>query len=217
MSYFPMYVELKDCPCLIAGGGSVAARKVKTLLEFGADITVIAPDLAESIANNPDIKAIRRKFCEEDLEGASLVVAATGDVAVNHRIAELCRERRIPVNAVDQKEDCSFIFPSYVKKGEVTAAVTSGGLSPIITQYLKEQIRRLMPEYIGELAEELGRIRPVVKAALPSEAQRRAVYAELLLKALNGGGAFSAEEMETAVRKQIQSGTINNMPDENGN
>lgn len=217
MSYFPMYVELKDCPCLIAGGGSVAARKVKTLLEFGADITVIAPDLAESIANNPDIKAIRRKFCEEDLEGASLVVAATGDVAVNHRIAGLCRERRIPVNAVDQKEDCSFIFPSYVKKGEVTAAVTSGGLSPVITQYLKEQIRRLMPEYIGELAEELGRIRPVVKAALPTEAQRRAVYAELLLKALNGGGAFSAGEMETAVRKQIQSGTINNMPDENGN
>lgn len=205
MSYFPMYIELKDRPCLIAGGGSVALRKVLTLLEFGADITVIAPDLTEGIQNQKGITVIRRGFCEEDLKGAELVVAATDDAAVNRRIAELCRARKIPVNAVDQKEDCSFIFPSYVKKGEVTAAVTSGGLSPVITQYLKERIGQLMPEYIGALAEELGRIRPVVKAALPTEAQRRAVYAELLETALYGDGSFSAGEMERAVRKQIRS------------
>lgn len=188
MSYFPMYVELKDASCLVVGGGNVALRKAETLLEFGAKVYVTAPEIVKELRSNPRVICRLRPFQEADLKDMTLVVAATKDAALNHRISLLCREQKIPVNAVDQKEDCTFIFPSYVKRGEVTAAVTSGGLSPVLTQYLRKRIEERMPENIGIVAEALGEVRSYVKAALPGEEQKKRVYRKLLELGLSGKG-----------------------------
>ena len=135
MAYFPMFVQLKNKKCLVIGGGRIALRKIEVLKDFEADVTVIAPEMIPQIRQIDKIRRIFRTFMEEDFKEAELVVAATNDPKVNSEISKICMQRKIPVNAVDQKEDCSFIFPSYVKEGEVVAAFSSGGQSPLITQY----------------------------------------------------------------------------------
>ena len=135
MAYFPMFVQLKNKKCLVIGGGRIALRKIEVLKDFEADVTVIAPEMIPQIRQIDKIRRMFRTFMEEDFKEAELVVAATNDPKVNSEISKICMQKKIPVNAVDQKEDCSFIFPSYVKEGEVVAAFSSGGQSPMITQY----------------------------------------------------------------------------------
>ena len=122
MAYFPMFVQLKNKKCLVIGGGRIALRKIEVLKDFEADVTVIAPEMIPQIRQIDKIRRIFRTFMEEDFKEAELVVAATNDQKVNSEISKICMQRKIPVNAVDQKEDCSFIFPSYVKEGEVVDA-----------------------------------------------------------------------------------------------
>lgn len=205
MAYFPMYIELKNALCLVVGGGRVALRKAEVLLEFGARVQVVAPEISEELQKNPKIICRPRPFEEADLSDMTLVVAATGNTALNHEISLLCREKKIPVNAVDQKEDCTFIFPSYVKRGEVTAAVTSGGLSPVLTQYLKKQIEEQMPEEIGIAAEALGEVRPYVKAALTGEEQKKLVYKRLLELGLSGKGLVEQKDFASGTYERENS------------
>ena len=153
MAYFPMFVQLKNKKCLVIGGGRIALRKIEVLKDFEADVTVIAPEMIPQIRQIDKIRRIFRTFMEEDFKEAELVVAATNDPKVNSEISKICMQRKIPVNAVDQKEDCSFIFPSYVKEGEVVAAFSSGGQSPMITQYLKEKIKPNLTEELGQIAQ----------------------------------------------------------------
>lgn len=191
-----MFVELSGRKCLVIGGGRVAYRKVKVLKDFGADITVAAPEILYAIREIPGIKVIKEDWqCILDMEEWVLVVAATDDWHVNHAVSEACRSRKIPVNAVDQAEDCTFIFPSYIKRGEVTGAFTSGGLSPAITQYLKEQAKEYLTDFIGEMAEYLGGMREEVKKEIAPE-DRRTLYKELLHLALEEERIPTEEEKE---------------------
>lgn len=200
MAYFPMFIELEHVGCLIVGGGSIAVRKAEVLLDFGADVTVMAPDIHEDLRRNPEIICLLRQFQVQDLEDAELVVAATDDKELNHEISVQCRKRRIPVNAVDQKEDCTFIFPSYVKQGPVTAAVTSGGTSPAAAQYLRKRIEEVFPRNLGTVARLLGEVRPYVKRLLKAETQRKKVYEGLLETGLRQG-EFGREDVERMIEE----------------
>lgn len=205
MAYFPMYIELEHVGCLIVGGGSIAVRKAEVLLDFGAAVTVVAPDIHESLRGNPKIICLPRQFQVQDLEDAGLVVAATDDKKLNHEISVQCRKRRIPVNAVDQKEDCTFIFPSYVKQGPVTAAVTSGGTSPVAAQYLRRRIEEIFPRNLGGTARLLGEARPYVKNGLGTESQRKKVYESLLETGLLKGD-FTREDVERLMEEVKREG-----------
>ena len=160
MAYFPMFVDIKKKKCLIVGGGTVALRKVQVLLDFGADVVVVAPEVIPKIKEYP--------------------VAATDDAGLNHEIAEAAQKQKIPVNAVDQQEDCSFIFPSYVREQELVGAFSSGGNSPVLTQYLKKYMAQILTAELGEANAYLGSIRPVVKRELDTEAMRKKVYQQVL-------------------------------------
>lgn len=201
MSYFPMFVELKNQDCLVVGGGSVALRKVNVLRDFGAEILVVAPAVMPEIKAVQNVKYREKEFEDSDLAGKVLVVAATDDKALNHRIAELCHMHKIPVNAVDQQEDCSFIFPSYVRQGEVVAAFSSGGQSPLITQYLKGKAKSCVTEHIGELAACLGSIRELVKRDVKGEENRRQVYVELLQLGLERDIIPTEEQIQLVIQK----------------
>lgn len=137
MAYFPMFVNLMDQECLVCGGGKVALRKVEVLLDFGARVTVVAPEICEEIQDIAQIKLLWRYPEESDLDGIALLIAATSDKEANHHLAQMAKAKGIPVNAVDQTEDCTFIFPSYIKEQNLVAAFSSGGNSPVMTQYLK--------------------------------------------------------------------------------
>lgn len=201
MAYFPMFVQLKNKKCLVIGGGKVALRKVQVLKDFEADVTVIAPEMIEQIRQIDKIRRIFRTFMEEDLKDTDLVVAAVDDPEINHEISEICRDKKIPVNAVDQKEDCSFIFPSYVKEGEVIAAFSSGGQSPLITQYLKEKIKPDLTEELGRIAQILGSLRKFAKSCIETEQERKAFYKELLQIGLEDIDLLEEQHINQIIQK----------------
>ena len=201
MSYFPMFIELKGKCCLIVGGGKIALRKVEVLKDFGAQVVLIAPVILPEIKKIKGVVCREKCFEREDLEGQELVVAATDDQELNHQISEVCRKEKIPVNAVDQTEDCSFIFPAYLKEGEVVAAFSSGGQSPVITQYLKAEMQPVMTPRLGELAACLGSLRKAVHQSVKTEEARKKIYREILQFGLNHDTIPSKEEIERIIEK----------------
>lgn len=205
MAYFPMFINIENQNCLVVGGGTVAFRKVQVLLDFKAAVTVIAPEVQEKLKKNlgNHITIYERKFVPEDLRDMTLVVAATDDKEQNHRIAELAKKACIPVNAVDQIEDCSFIFPSYIKKQNVVGAFSSAGNSPVITQYLKEEMREVLDEQLGEINEYMGSVRDAVKAQVPTEPERRKVYQTVLTELLEEGRTgLKEDELLEIIKKR---------------
>lgn len=143
MSYFPLMVQLEDAPVLLVGGGRTAFHKAKILVDFGARVQVVAPELLSEFRELP-VRWESRTFEPEDLDRGDwiLTVAATNHREVNRTVSRLCREKRIPVNVVDDPELCSFIFPALIREGEVVCAVSSGGRSPLVAQYVKKRSGR---------------------------------------------------------------------------
>lgn len=206
MAYFPMFVDMTKRECLIVGGGNVAYRKVIVMLDFGAKVTVVAEDICDELRNltiddisneyksglytaNKEnrITFIKRRFERKDCDGMEMVIAATDDNALNHEIAEYCKANGIMVNAVDQKADCSFIFPSYIKEKNLVAAFSSGGNSPVLTQYLKGKEQEILTPFLGELNEYMGQIREKVIAQYDTQAERKRVFKEILCAAIDNG------------------------------
>ena len=196
MAYFPMFVDMTERECLIVGGGNVAYRKVMVMLDFGAKVTVVAEDICDELrkltiddtANKENrITFIKRRFERKDCDGMEMVIAATDDNALNHEIAEYCKAKGIMVNAVDQKADCSFIFPSYIKEKNLVAAFSSAGNSPVLTQYLKGKEQEILTPFLGELNEYMGQIREKVIAEYDTEAERKRVFKEILCAAIDNG------------------------------
>lgn len=190
MAYFPMFVDMTERDCLIVGGGNVAYRKVIVMLDFGAKVTVVAEDICEELGKltiENQITFIKRRFERKDCDGMEMVIAATDDNALNHEIAEYCKANGIMVNAVDQKADCSFIFPSYIKEKNLVAAFSSGGNSPVLTQYLKCKEQEILTPFLGELNEYMGQIREKVIAQYDTQAERKRVFKEILCAAIDNG------------------------------
>lgn len=196
MAYFPMFVEMKNKKCLIIGGGKVAYRKAQVMLDFEAEVSLIAPLIIEEIKRLPNVFYKERAFTSEDLEGQEVVIAATDDKELNHKISIWCKEHKVPVNVVDQEDECTFIFPAYLKTGQVVSAFSSGGQGPVITQYLKRQMSPYMTENLGNVASYMGRQRAEVKAKITqSEAKRKEVYERLL--------QIGLEEQRIPTRKEF--------------
>lgn len=207
MAYFPMFVELQDRPCLVAGGGSVALRKIKILLDFGARVTVVSPEIHRDIHCLGQVKCTRRRIIPEDFAGMTLVVAATDNEEENRRIYGLCRKQGIPVNVVDEKEECDFIFPAYIRQGEVVAAFSSGGQSPAVAQYLKSKNEVVVTEELGQISALLGSLREEIKRRV-RETNRKKLYEDILgLWLLQGRMPEEAEirEMIAAYEREEKS------------
>lgn len=181
MAYFPMFVELEGRPCLIVGGGAVALRKARKLLPYGPRLTVVAQSFVPELEAMGQAVLCHRAFCPQDVEGQTLVIAATGDGALNREIAALCRARRIPVNAVDDKDNCTFLFPAVVRRGPLSVGISTGGASPTAAVYVKEKIEAALPgtDNWGRILEYLAAQRAPVRDAVPEEAARARLFAAL--------------------------------------
>ena len=201
MAYFPMFVDLTKQNCLVVGGGNVALRKIRLLLDFEARVEVVTmsscQELMELARTNPKVHLIHREFCDCDVKDKMLVIAATNDVICNHKISELCKRQRIPVNVVDTKEDCSFIVPSYVREKDVVAAFSSAGKSPVLTQYLKEKEYEHLTPLIGEINDFMGECRELVKNRYQTEHERKHMYQRILAYALENNRVPTQQEVET--------------------
>jgi len=175
--YYPVYLDLMGRRCLVVGGGQVALRKVEGLLEAGAEVTVIAPEVAAAMPE--EVTVIRRPFHPADLDGVMLVIAATNDEQVNWQVAKEAEDCGILVNVVDDPPNCSFILPSVVRRGALCIAISTGGASPTLARRLREQLEtEFGPEY-AQLIELMHTLRlawePRAKVAgLPGAARKNA-------------------------------------------
>ncbi len=196
MAYFPFFVDLAGRSGLIVGGGAVALRKAEKLLPYGPALTVAAPELCPELRALPGLTLVERPFRPSDLEGMAFVVAASGDRAVNRQVSELCKSKHIPVNAVDDRENCTFLFPALVERGSLTVGVTTGGASPTAAAWVREQVDGLLPQELGGILAWMEALRPALKAEISGEERRAALFARLFAAALASGGPLSREETE---------------------
>ena len=132
MPLFPMYVNLEDKKIVIFGSGDVAERKYRKLTEFAVHILVISKERPSFVL--PEENFIWDVYHEKYLEGAFLAIAATSDSRINHRIAEDCKRRGIFSDSATSKEDCTFTFPSVVRRGEIVIGISSSGNFPALTK-----------------------------------------------------------------------------------
>lgn len=147
MPYFPVFIDLSEKKILVAGAGRIAARRVKTLAEFGPDITVVAPSVCEELRKMETegrIRVLQRPFEEADLDGAAMVLTAADDPEVNALVCRLCRERHIPVNNAGDQKQCDFFFPGIARSGEIIAGVTAGGTDHRKAREVTEAVRSLI-------------------------------------------------------------------------
>ncbi|MBQ8960241.1 MAG: bifunctional precorrin-2 dehydrogenase/sirohydrochlorin ferrochelatase [Ruminococcus sp.] len=185
MAYFPFFSDISGKLCLIVGGGKVALRKAEKLLPFEPKIRAVSPEFCPGFEELP-VERIRREFRDSDLEGAFMVISATGDEALGARIFGLCSERRIPVNTVDDKAKCSFIFPAIVRSGCVTAGISTGGASPVFARYLAEKSRELLSGRLTEIGLLLAQVRPGILERFPTEIARKLAMEAILERCLTG-------------------------------
>jgi len=155
VDYFPAFLDIRDRPCLIVGGGAVALRKMRLLTSAGARITVVAPDISDELAAFADEnghRLERRKFVSNDVFGNWLVVSATGEPAVERSVYQSAMAAGIFCNGVDDIANCSYITPAIVDRSPVIVAISSGGAAPVLARKLRAQIELLLPAGLSRLA-----------------------------------------------------------------
>ena len=183
MDHLPIFVQLLDRPCLVVGGGAVAERKVRELIEAGAVVTVVSPAVTTELEQLGDAGRIHlhaEAFAETHLEDHWLIVAATDDQELNTRVARAAEIKRRFCNVVDDAELCSFIMPAVVKRAPITVAISSGGRSPVVARWVKGLIESLLPARLGSLASVTGRWRQRVANIITDVDQRRRFWERLL-------------------------------------
>ena len=183
MDYLPIFIQIKQRPCLVVGGGSIAARKVALLRKAEADVTVVSPELCDELvdlAKDGKIKHQQRMFSASDLEQCDLVIAATDQRKVNEHVSELAKAQRLPVNVVDNPDLCSFIMPSIIDRSPVQIAISTGGTSPVLARMLRTKLEGSIPAAYGKLAALAENFRGKVKAAFPDVESRRNFWEKIL-------------------------------------
>jgi precorrin-2 dehydrogenase len=181
--YYMACLDLEGRSCLVVGGGRVAAEKVRGLLECGARVTVVAPEVGPELLDLP-VELIRSRYASWDLDDRWLVVAATPDKAVNRQVREDADRRGILCNVADDPELCSFILPAVHRVDPIAVAVSTGGASPALAQRIRREIAAVVGPEHARLARELRELRPWAQRELSSYEERRSYFERLVAEGL---------------------------------
>ena len=180
MDFLPIFFNVKGSLCLVVGGGEVGTRKASVLLEAGARVRVVAPEIADSLSVQTGVESLKARFEAQHLDGATLVIAATNDRSVNIEVSRLAHERNIPVNVVDDPELCSFIMPAIMDRSPLMVAFSSGGASPVLTRMMRGKLESIIPQNFSRLAAFAERFREQVKQRVTNPAKRRIFWENAL-------------------------------------
>lgn len=179
MDYLPIFMNMRGETALIVGGGVLASRKAALVANSGAGLKIVSPEMSDAmrtLAAKSGAELIERPFCDTDIAGTQLVIAATDDAAVNHRVHRAARDRGLPVNVVDTPDLCTFILPAIVDRSPVVVAVSTGGRSPVLARFTKALLERALPAGLGRLAAWSGRWRQAFKDRVRDGGQRRRAW-----------------------------------------
>ncbi|HEJ9539525.1 TPA: uroporphyrinogen-III C-methyltransferase [Proteus mirabilis] len=176
MDYFPIFCQLNNKPCLLVGGGEVAERKARLLMEAGAVISVVAPTFTPQFMqwqNEQRLQCFMAEFSVADLADKWLVIAATDNEQVNQHVYQQATEQRIFCNVVDSPQQASFIMPSVIDRSPIMVAISSGGKAPVLARILREKMEQWLPNSLGALAQLAGKLREQVKQRFATMSARR--------------------------------------------
>ena len=179
MAYFPMYMDMQNLKVLVVGGGYIATEKLEKLVDFTKEITVIALKLEEDARRLIDENALtlyQRAYKAGDIEGFDIVIVATDTVELHKAVYEESRGSRILVNSVDNTDYCDFIFPSYVQKGDLTIAFSTGGASPAFAKQIRRHFEKIIPDSVGEFLQKMKALR----TTMPKGKERMKYFDELV-------------------------------------
>ncbi len=182
-SLYPVMLRLQGRAVLVVGAGAIAASKVASLLEAGARVTVVAPEVEATLkerARRGEIELLREEVVAHHLDGMWLVIGASGVDTVDRWLAEECDRRRIFLNAVDRPPACTFYVPSVVREDPILVAISTDGTSPALAGRLRLILGDALPPRVGELASLLGSFRDEAKARLATQRDRHRLFTTLL-------------------------------------
>jgi precorrin-2 dehydrogenase/sirohydrochlorin ferrochelatase len=183
MSYYPVLIHLEGKQVIVVGGGSIAERKIETLLEYGAGVHVVSRDLTPRLRKYKEegtIGFLGHDFEEDYLEEAFMVIAATDDPILNRKVSEKAKERGLLVNAVDQPSDCNFILPSILRRGDLLIAVSTSGKSPALAKKVREALEERFGNEYESLLILMGRLREDILSQRLSQDENRRIFHELV-------------------------------------
>jgi len=180
---YPVHLILEGRSALVVGGGPVAAARARGLLEAGARVRVVAREVGPEMADltrEAGVSVERREFLPADLDGASLVVAATDDVELHRRIFGLADARGLLVSCVDAPEQSNWIAPAVLRRGELIVTVSTSGAAPAFAARLRDELGKVVGEEYGRVLDRLREIRRDLRARYPVFEERRTVWRRLL-------------------------------------
>lgn len=214
MDYFPLYTRLTDTPCLIVGGGDVALRKARLLLRAGAELTIVAPALADELqrlAADHGIRVVKDTFNDAHIAAHQFIVAATSDQAINKQVAAAAKAAMRFCNVVDDRDLSTAIVPAIVDRSPLLIAVSTGGNSPVLATRIRQQIEQLLPPAMADLAAFAGHWRAAVQEKIDSHDERRRFWQKLLEgrltnQLLDGDIDAATQSIEAALESNERSG-----------
>jgi precorrin-2 dehydrogenase/sirohydrochlorin ferrochelatase len=181
-NYYPAFINLCGKNCVVIGGGKVAERKIVSLLGAGAEVTVISPDLTDTLERHKKrgrIKHIERDYKKGDLKNAFLVIAATSDERINSRVSG---DAPFLVNVVDRPELANFIVPSVVSRGPMTIAISTSGASPAMAKAVRKELEFLYNKDFGHFLAFLRQLRKKAMRDIPENKERERLLKEAASK-----------------------------------
>ncbi|MBC7074534.1 MAG: bifunctional precorrin-2 dehydrogenase/sirohydrochlorin ferrochelatase [Syntrophomonadaceae bacterium] len=180
---FPIFLNLNGKNCLIIGGGQVAKRKAEDLLECGADIRIVSPEIDDQIkawAHKGIITWLNREFEPGDLQDIFMAFVATDNSRINREVVELCRKQGILVNAVDDPPNCDFYVPAVIRRNSLILAISTEGKSPLFARKLRRELEEIITSEYGEFVDILGEQREYLKENVPDANTRRKIFNALV-------------------------------------
>jgi siroheme synthase-like protein len=162
VSYYPIFLEMKDRRCVVIGGGAVAERRVEGLVAVGANVTVISPAITEGLRDlltQGAIRHVAREYRAGDRAGYDLVFVATDNSEINAAVSSEARSLRIWVNSADDPDHCDFILPAVIRRGDLAVAVSTGGVSPAVTRAIREELDEYFQADYARFVQIAGEVR----------------------------------------------------------
>ncbi len=182
MRYYPIFLDIKDKPCVVVGGGSVAERKVISLLDAGARVTVISPEatpVLNGMATAGRVAIKKRSYQDGDLDGAFMAYAATDDEGINGLVAEEAKRRRVLLNVADTPALCDFIVPSVVERGRLSIAISTSGASPAFAMRLRKELEKMYGEEYAVFLDIMAAVRQKLLTRGVENDKNRKIFNEL--------------------------------------
>ncbi|MBF0117306.1 MAG: bifunctional precorrin-2 dehydrogenase/sirohydrochlorin ferrochelatase [Desulfobacterales bacterium] len=187
MKYYPINLDIKNKKCLVVGGGKIGTRKVLSLLESGGQVTVVSPEITDELKQlyiENKIEWLKRCYLSSDLDGIFLVIGASNHENLNKEISFAAKSKNILCNIVDKPDECNFILPAIVKRGDLVIAVSTSGKSPAFAKYLRRELEKQFDDSYNVFLNLMGEIRSKILNESNNSEHNKNIFENLIKEGL---------------------------------